>query len=242
MTPDTLIVIPAYNEEESLEQVVLDLLQANAGADILVVNDGSHDRTLEIAQRLPIHVVSHPSNLGYGASVQSGYRFALQRGYGYVVQYDADGQHTPRDLKLVMAELRESGDDVIIGSRFLGDPNFHPGVLKSIAITFFNALIQLFTGKRVTDPTSGLRGLSRKAFSYYAGRMRFPSECPDADIIIHMLLTGFRLREIPIGSKARTTGVSQHSGLKPAVYFMKMLFSIVAVLLQHLLVERRRVQ
>jgi glycosyltransferase involved in cell wall biosynthesis len=241
MPAEALVIIPAYNEEESIEQVIVDLLQADVGADILVVNDGSMDRTPDIASEFPIHLISHPSNLGYGASVQSGYRFAVKRGYKYIVQYDADGQHTTKDLKYVLKELREGKDDVIVGSRFLGDSDFYPGLMKKIAISFFCTLIALFTGKRMTDPTSGLRGLSRRAFGYYAGRMKFPSECPDADIIIHMLLKGLIVREVPIGSKAREAGVSQHSGLKPAVYFMKMLFSIVAVLLQYGIVDRRRI-
>jgi len=239
MNSDILIIIPAYNEEKSIAAVLSKLLELRLDADILVVNDGSVDETPDIVSRFPVYSISHPSNLGYGASLQSGYMFAVKRGYRYVVQYDADGQHDPKDLCQVMAKMRQDEYDVVIGSRFLGNPRFNPGIMKKIAIFFFRQVIRLITRQTVLDPTSGLRGLRRKAFSYYAGKRRFPSDFPDADIIIHMLLNRFTVREIPIGARERQAGVSMHSGLKPIIYFMKVLISIFAILLHYSIIERR---
>lgn len=239
MNSNTLIIIPAYNEEDSIGRVIQELLNLQLDSDILVVNDGSSDRTQNIVSDYPVYSITHPSNLGYGASLQSGYMYAVKRGYDYVVQYDADGQHATVDLQSVIANVRNQQSDVVIGSRFLGNPAFTPGALKKVAIVFFRGVIRLITGKKVLDPTSGLRGLRRKAFSYYAGRRKFPSDFPDADIIIHMLLNRFTVTEIPIGSKERTSGVSMHAGIKPIIYFLKVLISILAILLHYSIIERR---
>jgi len=220
--------------------VLRGLLNLGLDADILVVNDGSVDGTQDIVARFPVYTVNHPSNLGYGASLQSGYRFAAKRGYRYVAQYDADGQHDAKDLINVLNELKKGEADVVIGSRFLGNPNFHPGWLKLVAILFFRGVIRLFTGKKVLDPTSGLRGLARRAFAHYAGRKTFPSDFPDADIVIDMLLKRLKVIEIPIGARERVHGVSMHSGWKPIVYFLKVITSIVAILLHYSIIERRK--
>ncbi|EXX85366.1 glycosyl transferase family 2 [Paenibacillus darwinianus] len=237
---DTLVVIPAYNEEASIAETLEELLKHNVGADILVVNDGSGDRTGEAAAGFPVHLVQHPVNLGYGAALQTGYKFALQNGFRYVVQFDADGQHSPDDLRSLIAEMRMDDADIVIGSRFLGNRAFNPGKRKRLAIRVFRTLIYMFTRVTVTDPTSGLRGMNARLFGLYSERGRFPSDFPDADIIIHMLLHRFRLREFPIGSKERAAGTSMHSGLKPIIYMFKVILSIVAVLVNYGLDARRK--
>ncbi|WP_248927319.1 glycosyltransferase family 2 protein [Paenibacillus hamazuiensis] len=236
---ETLIIIPAFNEEKSIGTTLHDLLQSVQGADILVVNDGSVDGTAAISGASPIWVLNHPVNLGYGAALQSGYKFAARRGYRYVVQFDADGQHATGDLIRLIGEMRKNDTDVVIGSRFLGDPNFDPGLRKKLAINTFRSIIFALTQTRVTDPTSGLRGLHEKVFRFYSEKGRFPSDYPDADIIIHMLLNRFRIREFPIGSRERKEGISMHSGFKPIIYMFKVMLSILAVFLNHCLVDRR---
>jgi hypothetical protein len=228
---DTLVVIPAYNEEASIERTIRSLLEANVSADVLVVNDGSVDNTASIISRLPVYVIHHPINLGYGSALQSGYQFAAQRDWRYVAQFDADGQHATQDLKHLIDEIHRGDADVIVGSRFLGNPHFHPGAGKMIAIRLFRKLIRWLTGRKVTDPTSGLRALSKRAFHYYSSRGTFPSDFPDANIIIHMLLNRFVVKEFPIGAMDRTEGVSMHSGLRPLIYMVKVTLNIFAVLM-----------
>jgi glycosyltransferase involved in cell wall biosynthesis len=239
---DTLIIIPAYNEENGIRNVLEALKGVDDNADILVVDDGSSDMTLEIVRQYQVHVISHPINLGYGAALQTAFRYANSRAYKYVVQFDADDQHHPDDLRRLIEEMRKETDDVVIGSRVLGDPQFAPGVRKRLAFFWFNTMIRLLTGKKVTDPTSGLRGLSKRTFSYYATSTSFPNDFPDADTIIHMYYQGFRIREFPIRSRARLVGLSMHTGLiKHAVYMLKVTLSIVAVLVYHLVIDRRKV-
>ncbi|MEB3101363.1 glycosyltransferase family 2 protein [Ferviditalea candida] len=236
---DTLVIIPAFNEEKLILQTLQPLLELKLQADVLVINDGSTDHTGSLIRGLPIYRVNHPVNLGYGAALQSGFQFAAANGYRYVVQFDADGQHDPEDLKRMIEEIHCNDADVVIGSRFLGNPRFNPGWMKSFAIRIFRAIIYVLSGKRVTDPTSGLRGLSARVFRYYSGRGRFPSDFPDADIIIHMLLNRFTLREFPIGSRERKQGTSMHSGVRPVIYIFKVTLSILAVILNHNLNVRR---
>jgi glycosyltransferase involved in cell wall biosynthesis len=235
-----IIVIPAYNEEENIGNVLQQLISRNLDADILVVNDGSIDRTEAISRRYPVKLLSHPTNLGYGAALQTGFKYAALKGYEYILQFDSDGQHNPDDLTVIMKELQRGEADVVIGSRFLGDPHFNPGAMKRIAIGLFRFLIRCFTANSVTDPTSGLRGLNRNVFRYYSVRDRFPSDFPDADIIIQMLLNKFRIQEVPIHSQSRLAGVSMHSGLKPVIYIFKILLSILNVVLTHGLVKWRK--
>ncbi len=238
---DILIIIPAYNEDKGIGKVLKNLQGFDEQADILVVNDGSRDRTAEIVRGHQVFLVSHPINLGYGAALQTAFRFAHLKGYQYIVQFDADGQHHCDDLRRLIIEMRKGTDDIVIGSRVLGDPQFAPGFRKRIAFLWFNSMIRLLTGKKVTDPTSGLRGLSKNIFSYYSNSTSFPNDFPDADTIIHMVFQGFQVREFPIRSQARTEGISMHSGLlKHAVYMLKVTLSIVAILVLHLFIERRK--
>jgi glycosyltransferase involved in cell wall biosynthesis len=234
-----LIIIPSYNEEQALGGVLEELLRAQLPVDILVVNDGSSDRTVEVAARYPVTVLSHPYNLGYGAALQTGYLYAVSRKYPYVFQFDADGQHSPQDLPAMIRVLEEGEADIVMGSRFLpGSAEYHVDPLKRLAIRYFRWLIKRLTGVYVSDPTSGLRGISRRVFEYYAGRDRFPADFPDADILIQMILRKYRIREVPAHMRYRTAGVSMHVGIKPFLYLIKMTLSILLVLIRNRLSKR----
>jgi glycosyltransferase involved in cell wall biosynthesis len=235
---DFLIIIPAYNEARSIDRVLKGIAQQKLNADILVVNDGSEDETeLQVLQN-PVFLITHPTNLGYGAALQTGFKFAIFKKYRFVIQFDADDQHHPQDLRGIMDGLNQGNADVVIGSRYLGDPSYNPGRLKKTAVTLFKALIHRFTKVHITDPTSGLRGLSEKVFGYYAVSNRFPADFPDADILIQMILNQFRVREVPARSRLRMQGVSMHTGIKPVYYLLKILLSILTVLLRHRITKR----
>jgi glycosyltransferase involved in cell wall biosynthesis len=234
-----LIIIPGYNEEENIAKVLQGILAQGLAADILVVNDGSLDQTAWIASQYPVTVVSHPYNLGYGAALQTGYKYATAKGYSFVLQFDGDGQHDPSNLKLLMNELEKGNVDIVIGSRYLeGGTSFKTGAAKQVGVQFFRRLIKVTTGQKVSDPTSGLRGISAKVFAYYAVRDRFPADFPDADILIQQILRKYRIREIPAHMRIREAGVSMHAGLKPLLYMMKISLAIFIVLLHHKLTKR----
>ncbi len=237
---EVLIIIPAYNEEKTIGELLEKLEQPEIAsiADVLVMNDASKDNTAAVVRRRGHEVVSHVFNLGYGSGLQVGYKYAERRGYKYVIQMDADGQHDVGNVQKLYERLTtpdENGKypDIVLGSRFLpGSISFPVSVLKKIAFVLFRGLIKLATGKKILDPTTGLQGLNRRAFSFYAGYRHFDDKYPDANMIMQMLLLGFQVVEIPAVMYARTAGVSMHSGLKPVIYMFRMMFSIVAVWLR----------
>lgn len=236
-----LIILPAYNEALNISKVLDELLSIPIQADILVVNDGSMDGTEEIASTFPVKVITHPCNLGYGAALQTGYRYASLMGYEYCLQFDADGQHNPSDLFRMIDAFNQQTADIIIGSRFLEESKSpHLVWKKKIAISFFRTIIYRLTGAKITDPTSGFKGFSRKVFSHYSLDEQFPADFPDADILIHMLLNNYQMREIPVTMREREFGESMHSGLKPIIYMMKIMLSIMIVLLRHRLTKKGR--
>lgn len=235
---ELLIIIPAYNEEKNIGGT-LDSLEA-AGipewADILIMNDASKDRTEEIVRKRNYQVVTHVYNLGYGSGLQIGYKYAVRMGYEYVIQMDADGQHAVSNIKkiydrLLSEDAEGNRPDIVLGSRFVEGSETYPiSFVKKIAYSFFRLLIRMGTGRKIKDPTTGLQGLSKRAFSYYAKYQNFDDQYPDANMIMQMLLLGFRIAEIPAVMHDRTEGVSMHSGIKPVVYMFRMFFSILAVL------------
>lgn len=239
---DTLIIIPAFNEEKGIKKVLERLKELEELADVFVVNDGSKDRTHDILrEEQDGFFVTHPINLGYGAALQTAYKYAAKKGYRYVAQFDADGQHHTDDLRKLIEELRKNEDDVLIGSRVLGDPKFSPGFRKQIALFWFRTMIRLITRRKITDPTSGLKGFNRTVFQYLATSQTFPMDFPDADMIIHMHFMGYRIREIPIRSQARQEGTSMHAGLyRQMVYVLKVTLSILVVCVHHLIAGRGR--
>ena len=232
-----LIIIPAYNEQEKIGSVLEALAapEISAVADVLVMNDASRDRTAEVAAAHGARVITHVFNLGYGSGLQLGYKFARKNGYQYLIQMDADGQHDVCNVKAIYELLKRkdaSGNcpDIVLGSRFVeGAPKYPTSLVKKMAYSIFRFFIRLGTGKKYMDPTTGLQGLSRRAFCFYAGYNHFDDMYPDANMIMQMTLLGFSVEEVPAVMHPRTEGKSMHSGLKPFVYMFRMTFSILAV-------------
>jgi glycosyltransferase involved in cell wall biosynthesis len=236
-----LIIIPAYNEEKNIPQV-LDALESPeiaSIADVLVINDASSDATGRIVQKRGHTVVNHIFNLGYGSALQVGYKYAVRREYDYVIQMDADGQHDACNVHSLFEKLKEpdgAGNypDIVLGSRFMkGSLEYPVSTVKRVAYFLFRTLIRMTSGRHIADPTTGLQGLSRRAFSYYAKYSHFDDKYPDANCILEMMLLGFRVTEIPAVMHIRTVGVSMHSGWKPILYMFRMLLSILAVIFRN---------
>jgi glycosyltransferase involved in cell wall biosynthesis len=228
-----LLIIPAHNEGENIEKVIEGIRNLKIEyLDILVVNDGSKDNTEEILKKINIKCISHPYNLGYGAALQTGFKYAVTKGYDYVIQFDGDGQHDPQNIVNIINELEKNDYDIVIGSRFIGGKLKQISTLKKIAINFFVFMIKIFTGYRIYDPTSGLKGLNYRTYKYYSTMGNYPGDYPDADILIQMLKCKYRIKEIDAIMYYRENGVSMHSGLKPMYYFIKVLLSIFIVILR----------
>lgn len=245
---ELLIILPAYNEQACiggfLEQ--LEAPEIAGIADILVINDGSSDDTGRAVRERGHEIIDHVYHMGYGAALLSGYRFAVRRHYKYVIQIDADGQHDVCNIVPIYERLRGpgrdgAGPDIVLGSRFLeGARSFPVSRLKKVTIAAFRKMIRATTGKTITDPTTGLQGLSSRTLLYYSGYSHFDDKYPDANMLIQMLLLGYRVEEIPAVMHSRETGSSMHSGLKPVFYMIHMLFSICAVLLRVLVLKAEK--
>jgi glycosyltransferase involved in cell wall biosynthesis len=229
---DCLIIIPAYNEAKNIEEILRGIRNLNINIDIAVINDGSKDQTATVVKEAGEQVITLPYNLGYGGALQTGFKYAVTKGYQYIVQFDADGQHDPGDIPIILKMLQTNSADIVIGSRFLGRGTFHPGVWKKIAVTVFRLIIKLATGTQITDPTSGLQGLTKPVFSYYAVMSNYPEDYPDADTLINMILSNYRVKEFPANIKERNFGKGMHTGIKTIFYFVKMLVSISVVLIR----------
>lgn len=234
---ELLVIIPAYNEETNIVRVLDDLEQPEIAeiADVLVMNDASSDATNWIVKARGHALVTHVFKLGYGSALQLGYKYAIRRGYRYVIQMDADGQHDVCNIpklyeRLKTADVDGRYPDIVLGSRFMKESAAYPvSLVRKVAYAWFRQMIRAFTGRKITDPTTGLQGLSRKAVLYYSKYKHFDDRYPDANMIIQMILLGFRIDEIPAVMHTRTEGKSMHAGLKPIVYMFRMTFSILAV-------------
>lgn len=234
---ELLIIIPAYNEEESIKGFLSSLTESDVPdfADILVINDASVDATADIVKSFQIPVISHPYNLGYGTALQTGYKYAVAKDYRYVIQIDADGQHDICNISKIYDCLRsKENPDMVIGSRFLKESqSFAIPITKKLAILFFRKAVYAASRQKITDPTSGLQGLNRSVFAYYAQFGNFDNNYPDANMIIQMALLGYHIQEIPAVMHMRHAGKSMHFGiLEPLFYMCVMIFSTCNVLIR----------
>lgn len=226
-----MIIIPAYNEEGCIAGVLQDAKKSNPLADILVVNDGSSDNTSTIAKQTNVMVLDMPFNIGYGGAIQTGFRFAVESGYDFVIIMDADGQHDPRYTKNLIDTIEREEADVVIGSRFL-EGTYKMGIPRKTGSRLFSRIARFYTGIKFTDPTSGFQLLNRKVFSYLSGGNNYPLDYPDVNIIMALHKMKFKVVEAPVMMREKTTGNSMHSGLKPLIYVIRMFLAIVTVLMR----------
>jgi hypothetical protein len=218
-----VLVIPAYQEAERLGAVLEGVARAGVGCEVVVVDDGSRDGTGEVAARAGACVLRHPFNLGYGAALQTGYKFALQRGASYLVQMDADGQHDPADVAALLAPIERGECDLVVGSRFLGRGEYRMGALRSLGRRAFQAIARL-AGLAVSDPTSGFQAMNRRVLEVYA-RDFFPTDYPDLDVLLTAWRNGLRVGERPVRMRPGTRASRLHGGLRSVYYVYKMLLS-----------------
>jgi glycosyltransferase involved in cell wall biosynthesis len=226
-----LIVIPAYNEAGRIGAVVRDVRSILPAAEILVIDDGSGDPTPDEAAEAGATVVSLPVNSGYGAALQTGYKYAVRHGFDVVGQIDADGQHRAEYLRDLLEALRAGDADVVIGSRFLDrDGHYRPSAARKLGISLFARLATLITRNHVTDPTSGFQVMRLRVAQFFCSSV-YPMDYPDADILIVLHRSGYRLQEIPVQMRP-SPRQSMHSGHRSFYYAYKMVLSIFVTLLR----------
>lgn len=226
-----LVIIPALNEEARIRAVIEGVRRYLAEADILVIDDGSSDRTAAVSREAGASAVRHPFNMGVGTALQTGYKYASVHGYEHLIQLDADGQHDPAYLPQFRDQLAKSDSELVIGSRFLDSAGYRGSTIRKIGIVFFGKLVSFLIGEKLTDVTSGYRGMKRHVLQFCTQDM-YSFDYPDADFLLAIHRAGFRIQEIPITIHPRLGGESQHRGLRPIYYLLKMFLSIFVILLR----------
>lgn len=225
-----LAVIPAHNEEQNLPAVLGELRAAQPDFDVVVIDDGSHDRSGEVARGLGAFVVRHERNQGYGAALTSGYRYAVEHQYDVVVRMDADGQHDPARIASLVTVLETHGPDVVIGSRMIEEPGYELPLPRLMGIHAFGLLGRALTGLPITDPTSGFAAMNRRAARFLADNT--PYDFPDLNVRVALHRAGLRVMETPVRMRSRLAGESMLSGTTTLKYVPKVLSYLAGVYLK----------
>lgn len=223
-----LIIIPAYNEQENLEKTIAKVKFNAPFADVLVVDDGSVDETPAIANKNGVKVISLPFNLGIGGAVQTGFKYALRRGYDVVVQVDADGQHDPVHIPKLVDHLLAKKLDIVIGSRFLNDDEPEISLVRNFGIKYFSWLTSKILKQKITDCSSGFRALSKNAIQFFSEN--YPVDFPDAEALILAYKAGLKMEELPVKFRNRMKGKSSLHILRLLYYPLKETLSIINIL------------
>jgi glycosyltransferase involved in cell wall biosynthesis len=234
--PRTLIIVPAYNEEESLADVIKDLRFHAPWADVAVVNDGSHDGTPDIARAHGVILLNLPYNLGIGGAVQTGYKYAARMGYEVAVQVDGDGQHPPAEIVRLVEALVSTEANMVVGSRFVGEGDYRSPLARLLGIRILSAVVSLLAGQRLTDTTSGFRAVDREVLRLLA--RVYPRDYPEPEAIILLRRQGFRIVEVPVTMRQRIGGRSSISRLKGLYYMVKVLLATVVDVFEDRVCER----
>lgn len=224
-----LVVVPAHDEAESLPATLRELRAKAPGVDVLVVDDGSRDRTYAVARELGVAVVRHAVNLGVGGALQTGFGFACTYGYDVGVQFDADGQHDAAYLAAVLEPVLGGRCNVAIGSRYVERSGYRAPLQRRLGMLFFSAIVRAAVGQRITDTTSGFRAYDRSVMEVC--QHDFPKDFPDAPLLIALARRGFRLLEVPVVMRERWAGKSFYTLGKQLYYpYKNLLASLMALL------------
>lgn len=223
--PKTLVIIPAYNEEDSIKKVVNSVYEQNIDdCDVIVINDGSKDNTYEEAKETKAIVIDSPNNLGIGGAVQTGYIYAKENNYDIAIQLDGDGQHDPKYIKDLIDNIK-SGNDLVIGSRFISKTNYDQTKFRMLGINIISFTIKFITKVKIYDTTSGYRAANKNIIEEFAEE--YPYDYPEPCTNMGIIKKGYKIKEIPVEMKKRETGISSISPLKGAIYMFKVTLSIL---------------
>lgn len=230
--PKVLIIIPAYNESEAISGVLTALAECTPDYDVLVVNDGSTDNTVDVVKRHKgVHLVQLPYNMGIGITVQTGYKYAVQHGYDIAVQCDADGQHPVHQLPKIVQGVIDGKGDMIIGSRYVADSDYVPSFFRRVGKSLLSRIVDSVVGGGITDTTSGFRAMNRAVFSTFA--RTYPDDYPEAEALVIMHKHGLKAVEIPVDMQPRQGGESSINPRRAAYYIVKVSLAILIGMLKN---------
>lgn len=230
-----IIIIPAYNEQDNIKQVVDNLIDNYPQFDYIVINDCSSDKTKDILQYNNYNYINLPVNLGIGGGVQMGYKYAKEHGYDIAIQMDGDGQHDPKFFEKVIEPIKNDKADIVIGSRFIEGIGFQSTGLRRLGIRFLSTLINLVSGIIVKDVTSGYRAVNRKFIEIYSGE--YAQDYPEPEAIVSAAMYNARILEYPVIMSERIGGESSISPFKSVYYMIKV---SIAIILYRITFDKRR--
>lgn len=213
-----IVIIPAYNEQQSILNTIKDIQDNAPDFDFIVINDCSKDETLKVCRKNNIHVLDLPINLGIGGAVQTGYLYAYKNGYDLAVQFDGDGQHDAKFLNMMADTMEKENLDMVIGSRFIENEGFQSSQLRRFGIRFFTYLIYCLYGKKITDATSGMRMCNRRVMELFV--KDYPRDYPEPETTARLLRHKYVVKEVPVVMRERQAGVSSISSLSKSAYYM----------------------
>ena len=224
--PRRIAIVPAHNEEGAVGGVVTEIKTFDPDLDVVVVDDGSADRTAAVAAAAGAFVVTLPFNLGIGAAVQTGFKFAREHGYELAVRLDGDGQHDPRELPRLLAPLERDEAYIVVGSRFArGADEHNPALARRVGIVFFARLVSLLTRQRVTDTTSGFQALNARGIEIFAAD--YPHDYPEVEATVMVHKHRLRLAEVPVRMREREHGASSITALRSVYYMLKVTLALL---------------
>ena len=227
---ELLILIPAYNEQGAVGDVIREVHELMPNVPVLVTDDASSDSTYEKAQAAGADVLRLPYHLGLGGCVQAGYKLAYELGYDYVIRVDGDGQHDPRYIPALFDSLRKSGSHMVIGSRFYGSNGTHTSTVRAIGIWVFRTVLRPILGRPVRDPTSGFVGVNREALEVFT--RSFPLEYPEIEALVVLQRKRFRFEEVPCRMRKRKAGRSTITAVKSLYYIIHVLLGVFVNILK----------
>lgn len=220
-----LVIIPAYNEEKSIEKVVENLINNYPQYDYLIVNDGSTDRTEEICREKNYNFVTLPVNLGIGGGVQTGYIYAVKNDYDIAIQTDGDGQHNPEYIEKLIEPIVKGEADMTIGSRFIEKEGFQTSFMRRMGINIIKGVIKMCCGVTIKDNTSGFRASSKELTKYFSEN--YAQDYPEPEAIVTSVLNGYTVKEVPVVMNEREEGVSSINAAKSVYYMIKVSLALM---------------
>jgi glycosyltransferase involved in cell wall biosynthesis len=220
-----IAIVPAFNEEGAIGGVIEEIRAFDAGFDVLVVDDASHDETAAVARRHGALVVTLPFNLGIGGAVQTGFRYAAQHDYDLAARVDGDGQHDPSELRELVDGVASGRADICVGSRFAGADGYRSSRSRRVGIRILARTVSLLTRQRVTDTTSGFQVLDRKAIELFAAD--YPHDYPEVEAALMLHKHRLRMLELPVRMRERAAGRSSIRGLRTVYYMAKVMLAIL---------------
>jgi glycosyltransferase involved in cell wall biosynthesis len=219
-------IVPALNEEATVPRVIDELRAFDPGLDVVVVDDGSIDRTADVAAKRGACVLRLPFNLGIGGAVQTGFRYAFEQGYDLAVRVDGDGQHDPGQLARVLEPVLRGDADIAVGSRFVEDEEagYRSSRSRRVGIRILARVVSRIVGQRVTDTTSGFQALNRHGIALFA--RDYPHDYPEVEATVMVFRHRLRLVEVPVTMRERGGGRSSITALHSVYYMTKVLLAI----------------